>query len=479
MSNPKPHGFDRFSFVSNLKTCIEKGEAISKYTSGLDAFEKANIVKILYQLKMVEALELTRRAAQAPRKDPFGVLVHGSSSICKSQFTSLLFCHYGKNFDLPIESEYKYTRTPTDEYWSSFNSTQWCIVMDDIAFLKPNGEVDPTLKELLQVKNSVPYVPPQAALEDKGKTPVLAELIIGTTNTKHLNLNAYFACPFAIARRLQHVITVKVKPEYAKHTIMADSTKIPVTPEGEYMNIWNIEVSEPEPETQDYIDTQQTRYVKKHEFTDINDFLEWFITVAKQHEVSQSEASAADSTMNSVEICRTCFRTLKSCKCKTEFQNEVESEVPEILQEDVAIDVSEYSLRLQCQLWVLEQILTSHYISLPELRFFGEEVWQRWCVLLIFWLFLPFTSNFAYSYGLTVYTLLCCVYNIIPYFWQFWNIYFQFLYGYCWKLKLCRLLLPADIETTHFLFVMLGKKVNKRRFYQAAGAVMSVLAVHH
>jgi hypothetical protein len=222
-----------------------------------------------------------------PRKDPFAILLHGSSSIAKSQLTQILFYHYGKVFDLPIGDEYRYTRCPTDEYWSGFNSTQWCIVMDDIAFLKPNGEVDPTLKEMLQVKNSVPYTPPQAALEDKGRTPVKAELLIGTTNTKHLNLHAYFACPFAIARRLNYIITPHVKSEYAKNAFMADSTKIPVTPDGEYMDIWWFEIFVPIPEKDEEIDCQNTRYSHVHTFHNIHDMLEWYITVAKQHEISQ------------------------------------------------------------------------------------------------------------------------------------------------------------------------------------------------
>jgi hypothetical protein len=483
LSNPKPHGIDRFSFVSKLKACIEKGEAIGKFTTNLDAFEKANVTKVVYQLKMIEALELTRKAAQAPRKDPFGILVHGSSSICKSQFKQLLFYHYGKVFNLPTEPEYAYTRCPTDEYWSGFNSTQWCIVMDDIAFLKPNGEVDPTLKELLQVKNSVAYTPPQAALEDKGKTPVLAELIIGTTNTKSLNLNAYFSCPFAIARRLQHVVTVSVKPEFAKHNIMADSTKIPLTPEGEYMNIWNITVSEPEPEVKMNVDAQQTRYVEKHQFTDIDDFLAWYITVAKQHEVSQEKAMAADKTMCNVEVCMTCFRSMGKCSCPKvdafEFQNDQpdDSEYsPEILQEDPYIDLSKYSLRFQVYLWILEKILTNHYIDLPTLYFFGETCMQRWSTLGLFWCFWLVTSSWYYGFFLFSFTLLCIIYNTIPYIWIAISYVTQLKYGYYWKLKLCYWFLPHDIETTYFLFMVLGRKVNKDRMRTAAGVIISLIS---
>ena len=115
-------------------------------------------------LLVIEADQLTKSEAQRPRKDPFGVLLHGASKICKSQLTQIMIYHYAKVFGLPPGPEYIYTRCPKDEFWSGFNSTQWCIIMDDIAFMKPGMEMDPSLIEMLQVKNSVPYVPPQAAL---------------------------------------------------------------------------------------------------------------------------------------------------------------------------------------------------------------------------------------------------------------------------------------------------------------------------
>lgn len=488
LSNPKPHGFDRFSFVARLKDSIERGTAIMKFATGEDGFEKASVIKTLYQLKMIEAVELTKRAAQAPRKDPMSLLVHGSSSNCKSQFKQIVFYHYGKIFNLPTDPEYMYTRCPTDEYWSGFDSTQWCIVQDDIAFLKPNGEIDPTLKEMLQIKNSVPYTPPQAALEDKGKTPVLAELLIGTTNTKSLNLNAYFACPFAIARRFQYVVTIAVKPEYSKHSIMADSSKIPITPEGEYMNIWDITISEPEPEVKQHIDSQQTRYVVKQVFSDINDFLEWFITVSKQHEESQRKAMAADNTMSAVSVCATCYRATSACKCiipgwleqadpEEEVVEEVSMTPPTILSEDPFVDTSEYSLRMRVQLWVLEKILTSHYISLPDFAIFGEEVWQRWVTLVFFWLLWPFTAGFAYTFFLFLVTSFAIVYSTVPYFWIIVAKYYQMKYGYHWKLRLCFWLLPKDLETTQFLIMVLGRKINKKRALTVAGVVMSVLVL--
>jgi hypothetical protein len=329
LSNPKPHGIDPFKFHNELLDAIEKGKGIVRFTASLEKYEKNMVNRYLFDLQLIESNEVTKKNAQKPRKDPFAVLIHGSSNICKSQLIQILFHHYGKVFGLPTESEYMYTRCPVDEFWSGFNSSQWCIVMDDIAFLKPNNEVDPTLKEMLQVKNSVPYIPPQAALEDKGKTPVKAELVIGTTNTKKLNLHAYFACPFAIARRMSYVITATVKKEFTKYSFMADSNLIPLTNDGEYMNIWNFSVSIPVPEKDVEIDAQQTKYSVIHEFEDIHDLLRWYIVTAKDHEVSQEKALSAVNVMSAVEVCEKCYYIKKKCTC-FEAQN---------LEEDVVQDV--------------------------------------------------------------------------------------------------------------------------------------------
>lgn len=325
LSNPQPHGIIPCKFHSDLKDCIERGKSIVKFTAGLEKSEKLLLTKILNDLQLIDANEITKKDASKPRKDPFAILIHGSSSIAKSQLKQILFYHYGKCFNLPVTSEFMYTRIPTDAYWSMFNSSMWCIVMDDIAFLKPNGEIDPSLAELIQVNNPTPFTPPQADLCDKGRTPVKAELIIATTNIKNLNLHDYFACPFAVARRLPYVLSASVKPEYSRHGIMLDSTKVPVTLEGDYMNIWNFEVSIPVPSQDTPIDNMRTKYVITQRFDDIHDMLEWYIKMAKRHEVSVMKALAADNTMSGVVICQNCYRAQISCKCALLEIGETES----------------------------------------------------------------------------------------------------------------------------------------------------------
>lgn len=450
LSNPEPHGVNRFKFISELKDSIEKGGSILKFTADLDKYERMTIGKLLNDLQIIESNELTRKAAQMPRKDPFAVLVHGSSSIAKSQLKQILFYHYGKIFDHPVSAEYMYTRCPTDEYWSGFNSTQWCIVMDDIAFLKPTGEVDPTLKEMLQVKNSVPYCPPQAALEDKGRTPVRAELLIGTTNTKNLNLHAYFACPFAIARRLSYIITAKIKPQYAKHSIMADSSKIPITPDGEYMNIWNFSISVPRPSIELNVDNQGTIYKEIAQFTDINDMLVWYINAAKEHEVSQTKASNADATMMDIALCTKCYYSEKKCKCYAEQDDIIEEESVEVSIED-ELSCMDYTWWFKIKMFLISRILS--YQFNPSFNFtwnwpiYFLYMFMVWPTLAIVITMIFLIGNYTYKYMWFVLAHIA-----------------QFYYGYFWKVRLAKYLVGSDYQVARLIFRTKGYSVYNRYF---------------
>lgn len=479
LSNPEPHGFNRFSFVSELKDAIEQGKAIIKYTGGLDKNEKLILQKILCDLQLLEAEETTKRSAQQPRKDPFGILIHGSSHIAKSKLTEIMFKHYGKCFDLPTDDIYRYTRCPTDEYWSGFDSTQWCIIMDDIAFLAPNGEVDPTLKELLQVKNSVPYTPPQAALEDKGRTPVRAELLIATTNTLHLNLQAYFACPFAIARRLSYVVTPTVKPQYVKNDFMIDSRKIPPTEEGDYMDVWNFTVRVPMPESDVAVDNQRTRYVEIEHFEDIHSFLQWFILMAEDHNNSQEKANKAAKTMQDVKVCMKCKRAQKHCLCNTEWAHPYQRcAMCDRLKTNCScefeeqVDVSDMNTMYQLRLWLYNKIVEGSL----------NEIYEISDLTYVYWLYVAYIMCLLYFPFMTVFLsilVFVCKYVYI-YFFIICQYYFQWYYGVTWKYTMLFSVCGNQYDTYRMIFRCAGErvkniKIQKNKLYTLA-AILSIPA---
>ncbi|APG78392.1 hypothetical protein 1 [Hubei picorna-like virus 5] len=315
-SNLEPHNTTYFSFISDLNECIEKGDAMSKFTRSGTGIDPSFIGKRLNNMKMLKNLEITKRSAQKERKAPFGVLIHGGSSVAKSTFTKMVYYYYGKIHGLKTDDHYRYVRNPTDEYWSNFDSSKWCVQLDDIAFLLPtkSSEVDPTLKEMLNVINNVPYVPPQAAIEDKGRTPVMAKLVLATTNAPDLNAQEYFHCPLAVRRRLPYVVQVEPRPEYlAENNKFIDPSKLPEMTGESFPDYWRITLQRLEPKEFKGRDTAALVPVKV--FDNVIEFLEHFGAASREHELYQTKSSLCDRKMDEVKVCRLCMKIGDGCKC--------------------------------------------------------------------------------------------------------------------------------------------------------------------
>lgn len=314
LSNPEPHGIDIFSYLADLNEAIEKGQAIYKHALRLGEFEKNTIRALLADLELIKANQTTKRAAQKDRRPPFALELFGGSSVGKSTFVELVFYHYGKLFNLPTGAEFKYTRNSTDPFWSGYNSTQWCVVLDDIAFMNPNiaKNGDPSVMEMLQINNKIAFVPNQADLADKGRTPMNCRLLVGTTNTMNLNAHAYFSCPLAVQRRMPFVIEIEPKPEYTKDGCMLDSSKTPEPVEGCYPDFWIITVKRVRAA---HAGAKVASYDDVFKFTDINIFLNWFTISAKAFETNNDIVDKSSSIMASIQLCTVCSNTLLNCSC--------------------------------------------------------------------------------------------------------------------------------------------------------------------
>jgi hypothetical protein len=313
LSNPEPHGIDKFKFLSDLFDSIEKGEAIKKFGVNMTPFEKKTVASLVNDLLFIKATELTKREALKDRKAPFCVLLFGASSVGKSSLKNALFAAYGKTFDKKVEPEFMYTRNPANPFWSGFNSTQWCTVLDDIGFLKPNGGVpDPTLMELIQIHNNVSFVPVQADLADKGKTPFLSELVIATSNTEHLNVASYFSCPLAVSRRLPHVIQVIPRDEYNRNG-MLDSSKLPPIQDGEFPDFWKFIVKKVVGVGDENLRRAEFKVI--HTFDNIHDLIDWYLEEAALHKDTQERTMSANVSMFSVKMCKRCRKCIQKCMC--------------------------------------------------------------------------------------------------------------------------------------------------------------------
>ncbi len=307
-------GTSYHKFVGDLKQCVDEGKAILKFGNQATGMEIMGIKRLLNEMQLMQAEISTFREAQKSRRPPFGLLVYGKTCVGKSTFTSMLYQFAGKFWDLPTGDEYRYTRNTCDDFWSGWDSMKWFLLLDDIAFGDPNSKVvDNSLTEVIQIMNDVPLVPNQASLEDKGRNPLRAKMVVATTNTRHLNAHAYFACPIAVQRRFPFVLVVKPKPEFARDDDpeMIDPTKLPPILD-DWPNFWIVRV-ERVVATSD----NQAQYETLHVFSDINRFFQWLGNTMDLFTTVQKRAGEGVAAMKDFKLCRGCCLLAKDCVCDT------------------------------------------------------------------------------------------------------------------------------------------------------------------
>lgn len=315
LPNCEAHGFSESEYRSDLDDSIESIQSIIRFNSHLTKLEQGRCKETLNELKMLRFDLTTIRASREHRDAPLGILINGDSGVGKSTIKDILFTYFGKLFNLPTEKTFCYTRNPVAKYWDGFVTSCWCIILDDIAFKHPNLGEDESCMEFLQINNSVPFVPDQAALESKGRTPLKAKLVIGTTNTKHLNAHFYFSCASAAQRRFPFIITPEVKSEFRDHNGMLDTSKC-VNLDGEYPNYWNFTV-----ETVKNLKACSSNLGRPAEiiplakFTDINEFLQWFGQASLKFSENQKKVNSSIENIQKIRICRECLRNEKQCIC--------------------------------------------------------------------------------------------------------------------------------------------------------------------
>lgn len=315
LNAPEEHGFTYFGFLADLKEHIEKGDAIYRHAVRMGTAEKKLVGNMVSDLKLIEAHQVTKRSALQERDAPFAVLLFGGSSVGKSTLTKMLFYQYGKTFGLPTESEFKFIRNANANFWDGFTSSQWCVQLDDIAFMHPNKAAngDATVMEMLQVVNNVPFVPDQASLEDKGRTPMKAKFVIATTNCENLNALHYFQTPLAVQRRLPFVLDVRPKAELSKEGCMLDSSKLEQV-EGHWPDYWDILVKRVVPDGENRVG-QRAKLVDVEKFTNVDDFLAWFSREAVAHDQVQAKVKECDVSMSDIELCKKCWYNTLVCQC--------------------------------------------------------------------------------------------------------------------------------------------------------------------
>lgn len=305
LNNSEAHGFDEFSFRNELDTLIEKFQSMKKHSNHLDKFDKDCIKFHLDSLLTLRDDIVTLNSCRQMRNLPFGVLIVGDSGIGKSTLVEYIFKFFGNLRGLPTDDYYKYVHNYMANFWNLFKTSCYCIVFDDVAVENPALMDNSSVKELIQVMNPVPFCPDQAAIEDKGKTPCKAELVIATTNVKHMNTFHYFSFPSAVQRRFPYIITPKVHKHLTNEMGMLDSNKI--IEEVEYQDLWTFKIEKVIPKKIDAHDSRSLADLKVvHENLDQKGFFMWLRDAILEHDANNKRIKTSISRLKTAKNCICC-----------------------------------------------------------------------------------------------------------------------------------------------------------------------------
>lgn len=318
--------FVESSFLADLSELIEKGNAIKRFSKNFSRSDRLHFLQIFSELEVMEIDYNTKRRAREPREVPFSLLVEGDSGVGKTTILDILCVYFAQLNGLRPSPAYRYTKNAFAEFWDNFSTFMHTVILDDIAFMKPDATMggDPSCMEFLQIINAVPYVPNQAALENKGRTPLKAKLVIGTTNTRNLNAHHYFSCPSAAQRRFPFIVTAEVKPEYRHEGAMTlDSTKVPMIASGELPDYWKWSVSTVKPIAGSAVERRrrlgkETLLLNK---VTLQEFLIWYKGAIEAHNASQEIMLNSLHRLQDVTLCM-CGMPFSMCQCRVQTFSE-------------------------------------------------------------------------------------------------------------------------------------------------------------
>jgi hypothetical protein len=179
--------------------------------------------KVLEELKV--RLLKARLASQLRlcgnrRATPFGIVVHGPPQVGKSSVILLMAQIYSRVKGREHDSSHIYERETSSEYWEGYSPYSNPIIhyseVGSVAKDIASKKGDPVAKEVLSVVDCLPYRCNMAAVDDKGKVPCLADLVLIDTNNPGMNFEHVVNNCSAGWRRFLF-IEVSVKEEFRKN----------------------------------------------------------------------------------------------------------------------------------------------------------------------------------------------------------------------------------------------------------------------
>lgn len=311
LGNPAAVGIDLHDYLNDLDSAIDVGKSLSKFMSH-NCPEQRVIIGMVTEMDAMRNRYLSVTAASALRKQPLGVVIYGTPGIGKSSILDILFDYDAKIRGRNPSRAFRFQFSAKEEYMTNFKSYMHTIVLDDVAQHVPNKVqgVDKTVEYIISIVNNQGHCPPQASLEDKGKTPILVDLCLITTNKRDMNIPLYYQASYAVYRRVPIHIEPIVKEQYRKEG-SSDIDPNKAKDGGAYPDYWIWKVSLAKATS---VGSQMGDYAPYKDFDNINEFLEWFKMRSDEHHAQQTRFMAESRKYEGATLC-SCGLPSKLCDC--------------------------------------------------------------------------------------------------------------------------------------------------------------------
>jgi hypothetical protein len=229
--------------LTSQRSLIEVGRLTvdpHKYDATLDAMITKTLEKLDHckagersyfgsKLKDLRTLKSARIMSQREcvRMKPYGILLHGGTSVGKSAVSNALVQYILKVNNFASDPKNIITLNEFDKFQSEYRTYHSGVIFDDLANAKKDTVEGNPLMKIIQFINNAPMAALNPNVELKGNVMIEPSVVLGTTNVKEISAGDYSNEPLSILRRFNCVITMRVRPEYCiEGTKMLDPEKL-------------------------------------------------------------------------------------------------------------------------------------------------------------------------------------------------------------------------------------------------------------
>jgi hypothetical protein len=327
---------DAHDLITKTELLLKQGKEMIEQMRGISGAQKQILAINARYLRTYELFNKFMGVISATelRRTPFCLQVTGKSKIGKTSFMYLNHNLYASLFHKDPEIQ-PYIRQSADRFWDAHKPNQWSIIFDDVCAHNPNVimGVDEFHKDVIHIHNNIAKMAECASLEDKGSHPVLVDLSQITTNVPHLHAGVYFYDTAALFRRLQHRVTLVLKPCYKGDDGFLDPSKIPQT--DAFPDLWfiSIEKAITKPYGGGEPDREQGCWVEVPELKDLSiwEYMKWFKQATSDHVEDQNKFLHNMRKLRETVMCQSCGLPMANhpegdCVFTTYFQSDADWE---------------------------------------------------------------------------------------------------------------------------------------------------------